>query len=365
MIAALLVFIMMSNLISGIFRPNKLVYYLSILLLILIFGGVYGIADEENYLLLYNNISNNNIVSKYSLFSAPGWYFCNLLAVKIGVSFQNFRLLIGLISFLLLSKFIIRFSANPNITLVLFLIFPFLIENVQIRNFFASTIFLYSLRFLKRENRYNFVFIVFILIASSIHQIYLLFIPFVLFFKLNYRKAIYVTFSVLTLLILIIQSRLLLTLAEIYFDEFILAKISIYLYNARLGFLALWLIQTGFVLLTLNTIRSCGLDINRLGKNKTRYSSFLDIVWKLNFYTIICTFPLVMLDGNYFRIFRNVLITNFIVNSYLFLILSKKRQLYLYLIILLNLITLNLSINTPQNIKTVLKPFLEKNSILK
>ena len=362
MIIILLVFIFISNLISGIFGGNKFVFYISVLVLVFLFGGVYDIADEENYKFFYNNVRNDTLLNKYSLFASPGWYLCNYISITFNFSFEQFRLIIGAFSIFLISKSITKFSANSNITLVLFLIFPFIIDNVQIRNFFACSIFLYSLRFLNKNNRYNLTFLIFTLIASSIHQTFIFFIPFIFFYKLNIKKIFHVTTSLIILFIIIIQSNYLLYLAETYLNKLLFAKISIYLYNAKFGFLALWFLQIGFVYITYKTQKIYRIKKN--GVDKRNYDSFLDSVVKLNFYSLILVIPLVMLDGTYFRIFRNLLLCNFIVNSYLFVVLSKKRYLYFLAILILNFLILNLSINTPLNIETVVKPFLNNNLYL-
>jgi hypothetical protein len=348
------------NLFSGIFGGNKWTFYFSIFILILLFGGVFDIADEENYRFSYNNISNDNILNKYNFFAAPGWYFCNYIAINLNLSYEYFRFIIGAISLFFVAKTITKYSANINITLILFIIFPFIIDNVQIRNFFATSIFLYSIRFLNEEKKYNIAFLILTILASSIHQTYLFFIPFIFFYRLSIQKIHKIIVILIVIFIIIIKTGTLLIIIQQYFDEIIVSKISIYLYNSGFGFVMLWLIQFCFVFITYKTAKI----FNNNNNNNNRFKSFLNIVVKLNAYSLMITVPLVILDGTYFRVFRNLLVLNFIVNSYLFIVMSKHRFVFLLFLIILNITILFISVYTPLNIKYVVEPFFYNNLYL-
>lgn len=361
MIILITIFIFFSNLISGSLGGNKFIYYLSILLLAFLFGGVYDIADEVTYKFYYNNVLNDTLLNKYSFFSAPGWYMLNYIAKIFNLSFQQFRFFICVLCLSFLSKSITKYSANWNITLLLFLIFPFIIDAVQIRNFLAYSIFVYSLRFLNENNRFNVVFLLMTLLTSSIHQTFILFIPFIFFYKLRFKQIYFVTIFSILVFIYLIKSNILLNLAKVHLNEVLFFKISPYLNKSGLGFFVLWFVQLVFIYISYKTKKIVYFKNFRNDKKFKDYTFFLNTVVKLNFYALILTIPLVILDGTFFRIFRNLFICNFIVITYLFFVFSKNKYFYLFITTSFTLLILNISINTPLNVKTVLKPFFNKN----
>uniref|UniRef100_UPI004055F417 EpsG family protein n=1 Tax=Agathobacter sp. TaxID=2021311 RepID=UPI004055F417 len=90
------------------------------------------------------------------------------------IDYQIFVIIISFVGLILIAKTIMDFSPYPNIVFCLYLIYPFCIDVVQIRSFFAVSLVIYAIRFiinyrLNHEKKNIFLFIIFIILATGFH----------------------------------------------------------------------------------------------------------------------------------------------------------------------------------------------------
>ena len=123
---------------------------------------------------------------------------------KLGCSYQFFRFIECFLSLLLLSKTVTRYSTNPIFVFSLYLIYPFLLDSVQLGNFISYSIVLYSLKYLEEPfTKGGIKYIFGVLIASQFHILSIVYIIFLLVYVKSIRK-IYI-FSFFTNILLTIS----------------------------------------------------------------------------------------------------------------------------------------------------------------
>lgn len=123
----------------------------------------YDNADYYSYTLIYDyytplGLSNAEIVD---------WGFSVLCKIfyNIGCSYEVFRGIYISIACIILYKSILYFTNKSNLPILLYLIFPFALDVVQMRYMFALSIIFYSLRFLK-EGKIS-KYIIGVIVAST------------------------------------------------------------------------------------------------------------------------------------------------------------------------------------------------------
>lgn len=153
--------------------------WLLVISLILIFVFMVGNNTAPDYLSYYNDY-NQMMMQGYSNFSDIGFNFLERAFVNFGFNYCVFRGAIMLCSYTLIYKGLKYFNINIHYIISLFLLYQLFMDSMQIRNFLACSIFVYSIHFLtendyKGKIKYSFL----ILIAGSIHSSLLLYIVFI------------------------------------------------------------------------------------------------------------------------------------------------------------------------------------------
>lgn len=140
MIVSLLVFL--GAFFSIINNKSRYVYAYLIVLLWIISSFTYGNADETIYISRYTNIeawkSNTELL----------YYYLIKFANSINLNYVQFKMLTSTIQLALISSTVLKYSKKPNLVIVFYFIFPFMMNVAQMRNALATSIFIFSLRFL-------------------------------------------------------------------------------------------------------------------------------------------------------------------------------------------------------------------------
>ena len=156
-------------------------------------------ADYLNYKSAYDFLGASHVFVQLE----PGWQLLCLIGHYAGLSYEAFVAAIIFLALLLLVKCMVDFGCNRSLFWSLFLIFPALIFLVQFRQFISLPIVLFALRFLaRREPGDSIRFCAFILVASLIHSInivYLLFLMPLVLKKSKLLLGVMVVFGLVTL----------------------------------------------------------------------------------------------------------------------------------------------------------------------
>lgn len=143
-----------------------------------LFAGNNNNPDYQNY---YNMYWNGEVSVQDGLLKT----ILSLIFMKCGIPYQVFYGFLAVISFYFIWKTINYYSTSNTISnsiaFVLYMIYPFLLDIVQIDNTLAYVIVLYGLRYLDEDIKTGMKrYITVVLVASLIHPISLIYLIFLL-----------------------------------------------------------------------------------------------------------------------------------------------------------------------------------------
>lgn len=145
-----------------------------------------GNNDYKTYQDAYFHITDSNDHFELLYVAISDIFF------GMGFSYQVFLFCISFVALILMSSTVYRYSYKPEMVLLLYFIFPFIIDATQIRNFIAMAISIYSFRFLVDKDKYWIInYYLGLTIALFFHtaSIVLFIIPILMCFK-GYTKFI-------------------------------------------------------------------------------------------------------------------------------------------------------------------------------
>lgn len=307
-----------------IFRKSKALF-LTILIWKVIIGGLntYCVDWETNEQVFLSAGSGG---SSFTLYNQLAALFKNL-----NLSFVSFNFWIYLVTTLLIAIVILELSDNPNIVLSFTLLFPFTDDIVQKRGYPVIGIMVvgfYLYYILNKSKKGLFLFAVFAFLSYQFHASGIIFFSFVLYELIpeKYKIPSMVTYVILGTILRGYYSRILLILggselsgkSDLYFNQ-LAATSSI----THFIFWVIW--QLAFLLIVYYIKKK---DFNR----------FNNFVWDINVWALVIL-PFYAFNPVFARIFRSVLIFNYIAVSNCFI--AKKMKVNVYGVIV-NLLQLGL-----------------------
>lgn len=316
---------------------NALLIIPCLLFLIIYSGGILDIPDYDVYDYIYN-YSSDGIWSKDIGFGA----FVFALR-KIGLSSFQCRLIYAVIGITVLVL-----SVRKNLDrkgqylfLILYFIYPFFLDVIQVRNFLAMAFMTLAMSFLIDDKKKSISSIgAFMLVSASLQKTLLFYIPFILFYKLSKTKAIKGILVIIVILSIIIglNKNLVSTFANFFFinvSDTLSGSAAFFAVNTRYGWLYMWTISF-FNLAILYYIKKKSIN-----QPSNRNMKIVDLVFWINIYSLIAL-PLYVMDTNFFRIYRDLQPLNLIAWITFFrsvttkhININKKEMILLYIIILL------------------------------
>lgn len=272
-----------------------------LLFLIIYSGGILDIPDYTVYDRIYN-YSSTGIWTKDIGFGA----FVFALR-KIGLSAYQCRLMYAVsgITVLMLSvrKFLDR--KGQYLFLILYFIYPFFLDVIQVRNFLAMVFMTLAMSFLADNTKKStFLFWVFMLVSASLQKTLLFYIPFILFYKADKRKAIKGVLIVAVILSVIIglNKNFVSNLANYFllnFSDKLSGSATFFTVNTRNGWLYMWAISLLNIAILYYIKKKSS---NQLSSGNIK---IVEIVFWINIYSLIAL-PLYVMDTNFFRIYRDL-----------------------------------------------------------
>ena len=179
-------------------RSNIIVALTSFGILMIIFCFSYHNADYIVYEDLYHALKKTTNYSLEALDIFPlvgylrtdyGYVFITKVFYDLGFSYFDYRVItIGVffVVIFLISKRIVDF---PIFVLLLYFIYPVFVDVVQIRNWYVEIFLLAGIYWMASGEKYrNLVFVLFIILAATIHVAALVYLPFVLFLYIREYK---------------------------------------------------------------------------------------------------------------------------------------------------------------------------------
>lgn len=301
-------------------RCNKILLLLVIIYMIILMGGNTQNPDYQLYKISYE--------SSHFYEKDIGYGFLITICKYINLNFNQFKLLTAIIGFLLIHFSVSKLVKNEWLFYLLYLIYPFFFDIVQIRNFLCMSFLIFATTLLTNNNRLNQIFFVlFVLIGASFQKIGLVYLPLILFINSKNKKIFkfILSFSIIFSVFIGLNKSLILNiLANISLLNNLKGLENYMKINTNYGWIILWLEQIiAFVIsrLALQIIEN-GIKKNLINKDSKLYK-YVNIVYFINLYCFIFL-PLFSLDENYTRIIRNVIPLNIIL---FVMILENKKQI--------------------------------------
>lgn len=295
---------------------QKLILFIVMIVLWMIWAGNTSNVDYRNYSNIYNTMGNLNLDSWGGV--EIGFNFLFRTGNSLGLSYQQFVMFISFVTLLLLSIAFCRISKYPGYLAVAYSFFPFLLDVMQMRNAIAAAIVANAIPYLIRKSYFKYTILIFI---STLFHTTMLF--YLLLLGVIFSKKIVVMISIAVSLAGISLGLPFLRWIMNYLPSG--AKYIVYLEGNSLinrllyvVFLISFVIVSEFLVykykyLFLNKEKTQNKDI--IGGEK-----YFEFISKY-FYILLLLLPLLMIDSDFFRLFRNVF---FVFNSTLIILLNSK-----------------------------------------
>lgn len=285
--------------ILGLLLPkSKSVTFIIIAWIIILTSFNNGGADWNVHLNIFKD-------SYFSLSAISNGFFNSGLFIllyglfkSIGFSFYSTNFIINFICIMLLYKIISKKTKNVNIVLVFLIIYPLVEIIIQKRNFVSSIFVLLGFcELFNNEKKYSKLLgFFYLLVASLLHQATFIYFLFAVFFLLNDKVIDKILMVIIPLSFLI--TPFLPKILGIFFSS---SKIQLYFYQLKVS--------------NLSFVCSCAIHILFIIFlvlfNKNSNDQLSNKVIKLNKISLLLL-PFYYYQSAFIRLFRNLLILNYI-----------------------------------------------------
>lgn len=172
---------------------NHLYLLFSILFLWILFSFCSEVPDYRNYAYVFQRL---NWGDNYHSMETGYWLLCKF-ATFLGLDFSVFRKIYGLIGLTLMGSTAMRYMDKPYRVFLLYLLYPFLLDLVQIRHFMACSIVIYGIRYLEEFKVENVVkYSLCVLLAVTQHSIAIVYLVFLFAYLKEIKIVIRIAISV-------------------------------------------------------------------------------------------------------------------------------------------------------------------------
>ena len=280
---------------SIIDNKSKYIFFYLILVMWIISSFTYGNADENIYMSRYLNLEawkNDTELLYYLLIK-----YSNV----IKLSYVQFKMLTSAMQLLLISVTVLKCSKKPNLVMIFYFIFPFMINVTQMRNALATSIFIFGAQFLidELQNGYQvekkflshneIKYIMCIVVAAFIHTSAIFWILLLIPLKFN-EKIVLIWTAFIPILVVFFNST---SLNKIFLVFGTSSRMSAYtteaysktralLMNGALFRTILFAVIVYLLIFYLKTIKSVNRDVLFLLKLNTILLTVIPIIY---FYT--------------------------------------------------------------------------------
>lgn len=295
---------------------NHIYFFFSILLLWILFSFCSElIPDYRSYARVFGRL--NSGIYNHSM-ETGYWLLCKF-AVFLGLDFSVFRKIYGLIGFTLMGSTAVRYTDKPYRVFLLYLLYPFLLDLVQIRHFMACAIIIFGIRYLEEFKKENVVkYIMCVLLAMTQHSSAIVYSVFLLAYLRDIRSVMKITISVTIGFFIfgkIIKNS---TLYRVILDS--CGKEGAYMGGIDTRQFVLY--SSFFILLSTICVflwKNDGLRIIQYSRNNDMYNQLLFKICMLS----VVFIPLVLIDFQLTRFFRGCV---FIVEIYIVKQINKVNM---------------------------------------
>lgn len=286
----------------------------------ILFGGNFYNPDYFAYKHVYDHIGFYQVENLLGERFESGFIFLYQIGNKLGLSYQHFLGVLGVLCLLIIVFTVRQYTRRTFIVVGLYLIYPFFMDVVQIRNFVAMVIFFAGIRFYRVKNVTDILYSIgFILLATSIHKTMILFLVFILLRRLlsleKWLKLGAIVAVVGTLMTNIIPSLLLM-----FFPNDLLET---YLGNRNITFAnAIFIVVSQLALMWISHFN---YKLARSDSKLFHYKEILETIFFLNI-ILLFLYPLFTVNTNIIRFARNISLFTYLGSA----IVSKEGHIAIW-----------------------------------
>lgn len=298
------------------FKKNKAGYYLAFLMAWILIAGNFNNADCGQYELRYESGMGVTVDIGFS-------FLCNTF-YNLGFDYQAFKGIISFVCLLLVFRTIKKLSFHPAIGAAFFLIFPFIIDITQFRNFVSYSIVFSALPYLLDSKKSSLAkYVAIVLLASSVHTASLFYLVFAL------SKIKIKVWYVITIAIFVYLAKE--AIKGYFLIQFDTQKLENLTQTSLLGaiagslvvilnYLLIWYVHKNYKKWKPAPVKMSQKALAFCSENTWIYCNML----------VLLVIPFLFDNGNYSRIYRNIAVLNmiFMYNAYY---LNKQKRYILML----------------------------------
>lgn len=180
---------------------KKITSYFSIVVLVILNYGLDNKWDLYNYFIRYDNIMN--IDSNREL----GFQIIMKIFNFFNVDFATFRCIMIIIGLIIIMLFLKKITNDSSFFLLCYMSYFAFLEGEQIRNFYALIVLICAFKYLFYNDKIsNIKYIILILIASSIHSSFIVYLVFLLVkSNVNISKLMTKLIPIMVILMLVLS----------------------------------------------------------------------------------------------------------------------------------------------------------------
>ncbi len=320
-------------------KKSKLLLFIILALMFILMGYNYYNADYYMYERIYNSYG---ITSTFTYTEGLFQLMCQFF-YKIGFNYQKFLTVYSFICLFIIYLTLSRISKYRSLAISMYLICPFFVDAVQIRHFLATCFVCYGLTFLLLEDdniKKNISkYIILNIIACGFHTsafIYFIFLLYPIFKKKKIKDTFILFFIIAIVATLLMRSKLFINMLNYIIPS---SKMEAYFLTGKY-------VSKSFIISILFVIVQCipiasMLFLKKLfkGQEEDKNVKFLDSVIILNILLLI-TIPLYFYSYEFVRLFRGILLINYIAITNILGERLRRNDFVVLLIILLLLLSM-------------------------
>lgn len=310
-------------------KKSKVLTFFMLLYMWIVFGFNTYSGDFLNYEYVYNSILNGQLYFEFE----PGITILMIISKTAGLSYINFRMLIGLAYVALTYYTASKYTEYTAYAIALYMIFPFLVYVSVFRAGIAGILVTLAFKYMIDDNAYTTrKFVFFILLATLFHYSSALYLGVIIFkkYKPNLTLIGLVT-SICILFTILYYSNILYKIANIFIDNYRILKYFDIQRNAvDINFK--WAIYR-FVIVFINIFilylaKKTWLHFGGGKTDEKHVAKALNLAENLNLYMII-TLPLLLLSNVFIRWIYGITFINICVLTLMMEKIDRKRKYYL------------------------------------
>lgn len=307
---------------------------LLILFLITVVVGIFHPKSKQaalwvfvfSWLLISGNSDNNDFHQykeeyeyiEWGFLLEPGFGLICYVFKALGFDYMNFKAIVSLICLTLIYRTIWKITDYKALGATLYLVYPFIVDITQIRNFIASSLVVFAIPLLFQKGKAALIkYLLLVIVATTVHSAVIFYIVFI-FARKSINKFVMIVG-------IIIMSIIKVAVYNQFQTIFETEKLEVYEKPSIMG----TLIMIAVLCLTAVIINNIYKHRNKRILDLSLPNIFVnEKIWpNITLLTLLLT-PLLFDNASFTRVYRNIVILNmlFIINAY-YINLQKRKVL--------------------------------------